>query len=25
VHLGGLRPGEWRNLTQQELAGLLPQ
>jgi 23S rRNA pseudouridine2604 synthase len=25
VHLGGLRPGEWRNLTQRELAGLLPQ
>jgi 23S rRNA pseudouridine2604 synthase len=23
VHLGALRPGEWRNLTPQELAGLL--
>ena len=25
VHLGDLRSGEWRNLTQQELAGMLPQ
>jgi len=24
VHLGGLRPGEWRNLTERELTGLLP-
>jgi len=24
VHLDGLRPGEWRNLTTRELAGLLP-
>ena len=24
VHLGDLRPGEWRNLTPKELAGLLP-
>jgi 23S rRNA pseudouridine2604 synthase len=24
VHLGALRPGEWRNLTERELAGLLP-
>ncbi len=24
VHLGALRPGEWRNLTERELEGLLP-
>ncbi|MFT3789583.1 MAG: pseudouridine synthase [Rudaea sp.] len=25
VKLGALRPGQWRNLTEQELRGLLPQ
>src|ERR1700690_3677633 len=24
IHLGDLKPGEWRDLTPQELAGLLP-
>ena len=24
IRLGGLRPGQWRDLTQEELAGLLP-
>ena len=24
VHLGELRPGQWRHLTATELAGLLP-
>jgi 23S rRNA pseudouridine2604 synthase len=25
VHLGTLNPGEWRHLTEHELAGLLPR
>ncbi len=25
VHLGALSPGQWRNLTEDELAGLLPE
>ena len=25
IHLGALSPGEWRELTEAELAGLLPR
>jgi 23S rRNA pseudouridine2604 synthase len=25
IKLGALKPGQWRNLTDQELQGLLPQ
>ena len=25
LKLGALKPGQWRNLTEQELRGLLPQ
>jgi 23S rRNA pseudouridine2604 synthase len=25
IKLGYLKPGQWRNLTEQELRGLLPQ
>jgi 23S rRNA pseudouridine2604 synthase len=25
IKLGALKPGQWRNLTEQELRGLLPQ
>jgi 23S rRNA pseudouridine2604 synthase len=25
IKLGALKPGQWRNLTEQELGGLLPQ
>jgi 16S rRNA U516 pseudouridylate synthase RsuA-like enzyme len=24
IHLGALEPGKWRDLTEPELAGLLP-
>jgi 23S rRNA pseudouridine2604 synthase len=25
IKIGALKPGQWRNLTEQELRGLLPQ